>query len=347
MARHLAAISHTVDLQAYVNWVTGRMVALLDSVEAELAAIIEEGLSGLLSEYSLDRLTSLLVSVRMLNAETYANISSEYAADMRAMVTSEIEFYTRLVGAPEVGVVIAEQVYAAATESPIQGRLLKSLFSSMEETRALRIQQQIAQGYVEGRTMQEITRSIFGSELEAGTLDMDRRSLQNVVRTATQHYAAEARDEVYHQNADIVKSIVWIATLDTRTSDICRIRDGTRWTIDGAPIGHNLEWLDGPGEAHWNCRSTAYPEVDVPGLDLSRGRSRASMDGPVPATMTFADWIKRQSAARQDEVLGPTRGALLRRGAYKLPNFYDNRGRLLTITELRARDALTFEELGL
>lgn len=80
--------------------------------------------------------------------------------------------------------------------------------------------------------------------------------------------------------------------------------------------------------------------------ELSPG-TRASMDGQVPADTTYGQWLKRQSAARQDDVLGPTRGALFRRGGLTIDKFADERGRELTLAELRERDAEAFSRAGL
>lgn len=70
------------------------------------------------------------------------------------------------------------------------------------------------------------------------------------------------------------------------------------------------------------------------------------MDGVVPAETTYGDWIKRQPAARQDQVLGPERGKLIREGGLKLPDLYAPNGRYLTLDELRERDAAAFAKLA-
>jgi hypothetical protein len=71
------------------------------------------------------------------------------------------------------------------------------------------------------------------------------------------------------------------------------------------------------------------------------------MDGEIPADMSYGDWLAKQSAARQDEILGPTRGALFRRGGLKLDQFANAKGRWLTLEELRQRDAKAFANAGL
>ena len=102
-----------------------------------------------------------------------------------------------------------------------------------------------------------------------------------------------------------------------------------------------VPWLQGPGRIHMRCRSTSTPvtkswrELGIPVDEMSPGE-RASMDGQVPADQTFGQWLRKQSASRQDEVLGPVRGAMFRAGA-PLDSFYDARGRYLTLDELRQR----------
>jgi len=72
--------------------------------------------------------------------------------------------------------------------------------------------------------------------------------------------------------------------------------------------------------------------------------TRASMDGQVSEKLTYHEWLKRQPAAVQDEVLGPTRGRLYREGKVKIDRFSVD-GRRLTLEELRRREGLNPEDL--
>jgi hypothetical protein len=72
-------------------------------------------------------------------------------------------------------------------------------------------------------------------------------------------------------------------------------------------------------------------------LGFSDGATRASMDGQVPESTTYAEWLSKQSAARQDEILGPERGRLMRQGGLKLGTFYNDKGRFLSLDELVKR----------
>ena len=83
------------------------------------------------------------------------------------------------------------------------------------------------------------------------------------------------------------------------------------------------------------CRSTSVPVIDggplgtrpaVPllkseldGLSREARRRRVrELVGPVPAETTYSQFLRRQSAAFQDEVLGRSRGRLFRSGRLDL-----------------------------
>ncbi len=76
--------------------------------------------------------------------------------------------------------------------------------------------------------------------------------------------------------------------------------------------------------------------------------TRASLDGQVPDVLTYQQWIKRQPAGFQDEVMGKTKGALFRRGDLAADKFVDMRtGRPFTIDELKDKESQAFMKANL
>jgi hypothetical protein len=61
--------------------------------------------------------------------------------------------------------------------------------------------------------------------------------------------------------------------------------------------------------------------------------------------LTYNDWLKRQRAEIQDQVLGKTRAQLFRDGKVDVEKFTNNRGRLLTLQELMKREGLEANDL--
>lgn len=354
-----AIISHAVDLAAYSNSVVRKMMRILTEVDERLFAELVATLSRMSpSEFSVARLVQLLRSVREINDEAYRRLGRELAGDMGLLAAYEAEFadtLLRAAAADPLGLVAVAvpQVAAAVLEQPMRGRLMSEWASTLGQARMRRIQDSVAMGFIEGRTVGELVKGLRGTRAQNyadGLLAIDRRDAEAVVRTAVGHYAAAAREEVYRANAGAIEALVWTSTLDSRTSEWCRPRDGLEYSPEPPhkPLGHKFPWLGGPGRIHWNCRSTCVPRLKAAkALGLGDRAARAAQDGPVSGKMTYEQWLRRQSAARQDEILGPSRGLLFRRGAYKIDRFYDNRGRYLTLNELRQRDRQTFKELGL
>lgn len=71
------------------------------------------------------------------------------------------------------------------------------------------------------------------------------------------------------------------------------------------------------------------------------------LTGTTPARTTYQSWLTGQSAAFQNDILGPTRGALFRRGGLKLDRFVEFDGTELTLAQLASRNTNAFLRAGL
>lgn len=348
-------IDHAIDLRRYSDGVLRRMIALLNRSDTRLTAQLTEAVMQVdRSTFTVERLEALLASVKATNAAAYAEVAVQLQAELRELAEVEVLAQTRAMTATVPSAVLAQvplvevaatQVYAAAMSRPFQGRLLSGWASNVEAGRMTLIRNAIRVGVVEGKTTSEIITSLRGTKalkFNDGLLNRSRRELATVVQTAVAHTAQTARQEFYKANDELIEAVIWVATLDNRTSEECAIRDGLHYTLDGEPIGHSIPWLDGPGRLHFNCRSVDAPVtkswrdlgIDVDELDAA---GRASMDGQVPGETTYGEWLLRQSAERQNEILGVGKAQLLRSGDLKLPDLYDGKGNPLTLKELRAK----------
>lgn len=352
------AVDRAIDVRRYSVGVVRRMIAVLNRSDARLSAQLSEALMRMdRDSFTVERLEAMLTSVRATNAAAYADLMGALGPELRDLAGSEATAQTAAIRAAvpapvqvrfPVAAVSVEQVYAAAMARPFQGRLLAGWAANLEASRLAKIRNAVRAGFVEGRTTAEIIKVVRGSKAlnyADGLLDTSRREAATIIQTALSHTAQRARAEVYRANADLVKAVVWVSTLDNRTTPECAIRDGLEYTTDShEPIGHSIPWLGGPGALHFNCRS-----VDVPvtkswrelGFDIDEisAGTRASMDGEVPADLTYREWFGRQTPARQDEIVGPARGDLFRAGKLTFDKFTDDKGRWLTLAELNAKGA--------
>lgn len=353
------AVDHAIDMTRWERGVVLRMIAVLNRADARIMAQLTEALMQVdAGSFTVARLEALLESVRfnLSNLEAYRETFAALEPEIRAAAEAEARWQAATLRAavpaavqlqfPIAGIGI-EQVYAAALSRPFQGRLLAEWAAALPADRARLIREAVRAGYVAGETTADIIRKIRGTKalrFEDGILARPRRDLATIVQTALSHTAQTARQAALDANADLVKAVRWVSTLDSRTSEPCRVRDGLQYTATTPhrPIGHKVPWGDGPGRLHFNCRSVSVPvlkswrELGIDADELPPG-TRASMDGRVPADLTYSQWLARQPAARQDEILGPERGKLLRAGRVTVDKFTDDKGRWLTLDELMRR----------
>lgn len=356
------AVAHRIKLDHYSNSVVRKIIGLLNRVDGDLFAQLASLLDLLTpSTFNVERLESLLISTRALNAQAYAAANGALTGEIKNFVEYEAGYQFKLFQHVlpvnvSVATVNIEQTYTAALSRPFQGKLLKEWQEKIASDRMARVRDTIRMGFVEGQTTSQIVQRIQGTRAkgyEDGVIEIDRRSARSVVQTALSHTASVVRSKFTEENADLIKAEQWLSTLDNKTSPMCRIRDGLQYTADKhKPIGHSVPWGAGPGQLHWCCRSTSTPVTKSYrelGIDTDEftPAERASMDGVVPADTTYADWIKKQSAGRQDEVLGSTRARLLRDGGLELDQFYSSKGKYLSLPELREQDAAAFARSGL
>lgn len=346
-----AAIHHAVYLERLKTGEVQRIVGLLNrgvipdllaKVQAKLERIRLRGIDG--AVLGTQRYRDLIAALDEIVKAGVAVLRQDNAASLFDIARHESEWQTRtLRAAVPPGIQFDFQLPNAGllrsivTARPMQGHLLKDWWGGIEVDTRKKVRAQINIGLTEGEDVDKIVRRLRGTreaKYADGILQGTRRSVQSVVRTSVSHVTSHATQATMDANSDLVKGQQLVATLDLRTTPICRERDGHVYKLGEAPA---LPF-------HWGERSRYVPvmksfkELGIPLKDLPPS-TRASMDGQVPETLTYYDWLARQSVERQDAVLGPARGAIFRRGKLDPSRFTDSFGRPLTLKELAALES--------
>jgi hypothetical protein len=344
------SIAHQIDLLGYSNAVVRKMIRLLNATDADLMAQLTARLDTLpANSFTMERLDQLLTSVRTLNTQAYDTVSAELTKELKELTEYEAQYQQKLLSVTvpvPIASVNAEAVYAAAIARPFQGRLLREWMQGLEQGKAAVIRDAVRIGYVESQTTSEIVKRIRGTKAlnySDGLLNITRTNAESVVLTALAHTSNFAQQALYNANADVMKSVRYTATLDTRTTLFCSSHDGIVYPLVGAKPAI---------PQHWRCRSRyvavtkSFRELGLDIDDFSPS-TRASIDGQVPATTTYQEWLKKQSVERQNDVLGVTKATLFRKGDLPLDRFISKQGHEYTIAELKLRDAEAFRKAGL
>jgi SPP1 gp7 family putative phage head morphogenesis protein len=233
--------------------------------------------------------------------------------------------------------------------APVQatGQLLEPFTASWGAKALTRIEGAIRTGYAQGKTTDQIVRTIRGTKsanFQDGILGGEtKRDAAAVVRTAIQQTSTAAQMATYQANDDIVEGYQWISTLDSRTTSQCRALDGRIFKLGQGPLP----------PIHVNCRSTTIPKLK--GVDLLSTATRASKGAEggqqVPASETYYEWLKRQPADFQVDALGKERAQLFRNGGLSADDFarlsLDKNFQPLTLEQMRQKNPAAFARAGL
>lgn len=316
----------------------------------ELDRRLREALTrGGLTDFQRQRTEAMLAEVDSILRAVLGEYVQAVNGDLREIAAYEGQFVGGMLAehgyranVPTIG-----QLWAAASTSPLaagNGKLLDPFLTDWTQAERERVVGALRLAVAEGKTVPQAVTMIRGTKArnyQDGVLAITQRNAEAVVRTAIAHVTAAARHESYAANDDILAGYRWSAVLDQRTSSTCRALDGRIFQFGKGPMP----------PAHINCRSSTTPVLNDEWAFLTKGAKRSSMDGPVDAGTTYYDWLKRQPAGFQDEVLGPTRGALLRNGGLSAKRFaelqLDRNFKPLTLREMERLEPAAFRRAGL
>jgi SPP1 gp7 family putative phage head morphogenesis protein len=318
---------------------------------------IRERLSGdELTDFTRARLDKLLKEVDAVLADILGGFADQLQLDLMDIAQSQASFEAKLltntlpVGISlDVAVPALQTLKTAAFKNPLSikgqggGKLLEPFIKDWSSAEVEKISGAIRQGWFEGQTNAEIVKQIRGTKSLAysdGILAVTDRNAQAVVHTSVQHVASQARNETAKANNDFVTGVQLIATLDSKTTPFCRSIDHQVFPVDSGPRP----------PFHIRCR-TSFILLTKFSQMFSKGATRASVGGQVPASLSYYDWLKTQPASFQDLAIGPTRGKLFRDGGLDADQFsalqLGKNFKPITLDAMRELEPEMFKRAGL
>ena len=241
------------------------------------------------------------------------------------------------------------------------GKVLAKSFRGLAESQADLFAKTVRNGLLTGESTDKLARRLKG-RLKFGDLGplsvrqlaqaggelttVANNQVMAMVRTSINQVANASSQQVYEANQDVTKRYRYVATLDSRTSPICRSLDGKEFDYGKGPT---------PPQ-HFNCRSTTVPVIDYKGLgieppppsDLRRpntafGPSRSTRNDTVPSNQTYGEWLEKQPKAVKVDVLGASKVSFFESRVKKvgptqaIRDFVSQDGSELTLDQLKLK----------
>ncbi len=366
-------VAHQIDLLRYSAGLRDSAWQVLKANEkqllASLYALLELG-NALTTVAEWRAFESNVAEVLQSRIDAWSKVSDLLEEDLQGLINNEVQFLASAL-IEVVPVVIspmlppARQLNAILTVNPFSGSTLAEWAERMKDADLRRIRSEIQSGMIEGEGMDAIARRIFGTkDMQGldGVAAMSFRDVSSVVRTGVMHIANVTRARFAEANSDIFTEEQFVATLDARTTAVCRANDSKRFPIGSGP----------QPPLHIACRSLRIPIIDGilvgnrPFKAASESRLREEfakngrgsfevwsrkrareLIGQVPAGTSYEEWLRKQPRSFQEDVLGKTKAKLFADGKLPLDKFIDRVGNELTLKELAKRQPGAFELAGL
>lgn len=138
--------------------------------------------------------------------------------------------------------------------------------------------------FASGSSVQQMGRDL------SKKVDSNYKNAVRLVRTEVNHISNQSTMDAY-ENSNVVDKYQILATLDSRTSEICRDMDGKVFKLTEKRTGVTMPPF------HVNCRTTTVPYFEKEDLDDTERLAKGE-DGKyykVPASMTYKQWEKEHT----------------------------------------------------
>ena len=256
-----------------------------------------QGLVELQAEFVTDILNGELPDDLLLQVKS-VQISPQFA---QAVATIDPTTYNIVTLSDDLGAVVTGtprpfelEIGDGTTITLPNGATLQKSFRRLAGQQAEVFTKEVRNGLILGEGSDKIAR-----RLRRQLIAVPNNQIRTMVRTSVNQVANAASQAVYSQNQEITKRYRYIATLDSRTSAICRALDGRTFKYNEGPT---------PPQ-HFNCRSTTVPIVDYKGLGIPPPKpgKRRSSGGLVPVNQTYGQWLFDQSKEVKADVLGASK----------------------------------------
>lgn len=191
---------------------------------------------------------------------------------------------------------MSDQAIQSILKNPWSGEHFSKRIWRNTDVLAAKLTETITAGFMSGASIEKMANDIEHMS------EIGKHAANRIVRTETTYMANAAEMESY-QEADI-DQYIYVATLDNRTSDVCRDHDSKVYNVKYAEPGKNSPPL------HPYCRSTTRAYFGKDTLKNIQRRARDPKTGEtylVPADMSYEKWyneyvLKPEQVAKRNEI---------------------------------------------
>ncbi|WP_129600456.1 minor capsid protein [Anaerophilus nitritogenes] len=224
------------------------------------------------------QIRNTIENLRLAEEQQYSNLLSDTYKDTYYRTLFEIQRGTG------IGVTFAK-LDTKTVEKVLRTPWLEENFSTRiwnnKQELIRQLETELTQAIIRGDSLDKTARTI------RDRMGVSYRNASRLIRTEASHIQNESTYDSYKASG-VVKKYQFLATLDNRTSSVCRSMDNTVFNLNEKQVGINYPPL------HANCRSTVVPYFDD---EIDKGERIARKgDGKtyyVDGDMSYKQWYDK------------------------------------------------------
>lgn len=299
-----------------------------DLIEVAIAAVENIGNRSLITRTgarALKKVQDILIKSRkgIINP-----VVVEFLDELRELVKDQTKFNIKVAANTEVGQ--SKSINDPDKKEdmmlyPMDGRTFDEWWALVLAGDTDRIMGQVKAGLIAGESEVEIAQRLRGTAENGyadGVTRTTRNSVNSLVPTLAIGAISFANYTFAQANPQLIRKERYTAILDSRTSIICASLDGGLYNIGEGPHP----------PVHRNCRSVRVPVYVDAGATVADD-------------LSYEEWLKDQSPAVQQQVLGKAKAKLFTEGKLPIADMLRKNGTPMTIQELRESSDTAFELL--
>ncbi|MDD3123560.1 MAG: minor capsid protein [Candidatus Izemoplasmatales bacterium] len=151
----------------------------------------------------------------------------------------------------------------------------------------MNLEQTLSQEFVRGRNPREVSKDF------ADKMNTSYHNAQRLIRTELNYISNKGSMKAYKES-EVVDQYQYLATLDSRTSDICSEMDGKIFDLKEGKVGINLPPL------HPHCRSTTIPYFEDNEIEdrVARDEDGKGKSRKLGKDVTFFEWVEQYGSPK-------------------------------------------------
>ena len=271
--------------EAYNEGVKAYLAALFLAYSSEIRAAIRGEVLSLgvdnMGELTKGQLYALIVKLRKSQNRIYAAYTDKLRQELQKYAGEVAKGSKELYSVN--GAIDAEKIWAKIVNAPMPstGQLLGPFVDNFTTTSISDVENALRKAWANSDSVQDTISAIAGKSTPQGTSSIvqaiERRSAA-VAETAGHHVFSKTTELVL---ASAFGQYRWVSVMDSRTTVICRERNGNVYTFGFGPIP----------PAHIRCRSHIMPTI-----------------GGTVKPENMAQWLARQPASIRTELAAYAQG---------------------------------------